>query len=210
MGSSDGVASASCEFSVRSKDVNPESCAGRGISGACSAVGTDASLPRVRNSCVNPALPFPSCPGRGGFSAMGALPADAIRSRSSRSGELSAAPPPNSTLCTTGSAKAFGAGTGWGTGCGFAASGARLPLASGPAPEPNASSSTGSGAFTTPKTPVAPKSRSEPESSGAEELGALGPAEVVGLSIQSDLRCDAGSINHSLLSICLFIQKEFG
>ncbi|MGP8173449.1 MAG: hypothetical protein ACLP7O_02740 [Terracidiphilus sp.] len=112
MGSSAGAAPASCELSVRSKDVNPESCAGRGVSGAGAAAGAGESLPKVRNSSVNPALPLPPDPGAGAFSAMDTLSADAIRIRSSSSGELSAAPPPNTTLCTTGSAKAFGASTG--------------------------------------------------------------------------------------------------
>ena len=63
-------------------------------------------------------------------------------------------------------------------------------------PQPGSGVFTGSGAFTTPKTPVAPKSCSEPESSGRGVE--LGPAGVVGLSMQSGLRCDAGSINHSV------------
>jgi hypothetical protein len=146
MGSSAGVAAASGESSVRSKDVNPDSCAGRLVSGAgisLAAAGEGKSLPKVRSSSVNPALPLPPDSRAGAFSAMGTLSADAIRIRSSSSGELSA-PPPNTTLCTVGSASAFGPSAG----SGFAASGAQFSRTLGSAPEPAADPSTGSGAFT--------------------------------------------------------------
>ncbi|MGB9407332.1 MAG: hypothetical protein WCA89_07330, partial [Terracidiphilus sp.] len=115
---------------------------GTGI-GAAATAGDGRSLPKVRSSSVNPALPCPPANGSGeadallppgsaagAFSGAATLSADAIRIRSSNSGEFSAAPPPNTTLCTTGSDKAFGAGTGCGAGCGFATSVARFPWAS--------------------------------------------------------------------------------
>jgi hypothetical protein len=109
-------------FSVCSKEVNPDGCAGRwggGISRAGGA-GEAESLPNVRSSSVNPALPAPLEPAAGAFSARGGLSADACRIRSSSPGELSA-PAPKTTLWTMGSASGLGAGGG----AGFGASGAR-------------------------------------------------------------------------------------
>jgi hypothetical protein len=108
-------------FSVCSKEVNPDGCAGRwggGISRAGGA-GEGESLPKVRSNSVKPPLPAPLEPAAGAFSARGGLSADACRIRSSSSGELSA-PAPKTTLWTIGSASGLGAG-----GAGFGASGAR-------------------------------------------------------------------------------------
>jgi hypothetical protein len=109
-------------------------------------------------------------------------------------------------LCTTGSAKSFVIGGG--AVCGFGGSLSHLTRGSGSALE-SAPSFAASGSFTVPKMPVAPKPCPELESSGHAEFEAFGPAGVVGLSINSGLRCDAGSINHSLLPIYLFSQKRF-
>jgi len=126
MGASAGVASTCGVLNVRSKDVNPEFCAGLGVSGAGGPVAPVAdageSLPSVRSSSVNPPLPFPPGSVAGAFSAIGARSAVAFRILSSSSGEVSvAAPPPKTTLWTTGSAKGFAIGAD----CGLAASGVR-------------------------------------------------------------------------------------
>jgi hypothetical protein len=115
-------AAAAGSFSVCSKEVNPDGCAGRWGGGVSRARGAGAaeSLPKVRSSSVNPPLPAPLEPAAGAFSARGGLSADACRIRSSSSGELSA-PAPKTTLWTMGSASGFGAGGG----AGFGASGAR-------------------------------------------------------------------------------------
>jgi hypothetical protein len=115
-------AAAAGSFSVCSKEVNPDGCAGRWGGGVSRAGGAGAaeSLPKVRSSSVNPPLPAPLEPAAGAFSARGGLSADACRIRSSSSGELSA-PAPKTTLWTMGSASGFGAGGG----AGFGASGAR-------------------------------------------------------------------------------------
>jgi len=170
--------------------VNPDSCGGRGVSGGgigfATGAGAGASLPRVRSNSVNPAFPLPAGSAAGAFSTLDALSADALRIRSSNSGELSAPPPPNTTLCTTGAARGFAtgaAGVTGATGCGLAVSGGRSSAARGSASEPGVTPFTGSGGFTVLNTPVAPKPCSDPGSSGHGEFGALGPPGVVGLSI---------------------------
>jgi hypothetical protein len=115
------VGAGSGSFSVCSKEVKPDGCAGRsgaGISREAGA-GEAESLAKVRNSSVNPPLPAAPESGAGAFSATSALSAEAILILSSSSGELSA-PAPRTTLWTTGSAGGFGAG-----GAGLAGSGAR-------------------------------------------------------------------------------------
>jgi hypothetical protein len=133
-------------FSVCSKEVNPDGCAGRwggGVSRAGGA-GVGESLAKVRSSSVNPPLPAALEPAAGAFSARGGLSADACRIRSSSSGELPA-PAPKTTLWTVGSASGLGAGGG----AGFGASGARYSGKKESSPEPAGAPAAASGAFTT-------------------------------------------------------------
>jgi len=62
------------ELSVRSKDVNPEFSAARGVSTAGfpfeATTGVGKSSSRVRNSSVKPPLPFPPDPAAGAFSKL--------------------------------------------------------------------------------------------------------------------------------------------
>jgi hypothetical protein len=110
-------------FKVCSSEVNPEACAGGRFSGdrASAAEGAvaDASLPSVRSNSVNPLLPWPpGCdPGAAaaGLSANDCLSAETIRILSINCVGLSSAPPPNTTLWTTGSANACAPGAGAGT-----------------------------------------------------------------------------------------------
>src|ERR1035438_5081090 len=117
-GGAAGAGAASGELRVRSKDVNPDSCAGRGGAdgGGAADAGAGESLPNVRSSAVNPPLPAPLEAGAGGGSATDALSADASLMRSRSSGELSA-PAPSTTLWTTGSANGLGGGCGFGGSC---------------------------------------------------------------------------------------------
>jgi hypothetical protein len=178
-----GVAVFSGVLSDRSKDVNPDCSSGAGGGGTAFATSNDGdSLSSLRSSWVNPPLPCPlalSGAAAGVFSTTDALSAVVLLMRSSVSGSPDSAP--NTTLCTTGSARGFASGAG----CAFAVSSAPIredSVLKMPA------SSTGFEGFTAPKMPVAPKPWSELESSGPGDCEGPNPPGVVGLSISSCLR----------------------